>query len=189
MKRSYGQILRVAEAHEIIVNVEPHGYFTTHPDRMEEMLAFVDSPFLRMNMDTGNTFIAGRDPVAFLKRFIQKVSHVHLKDVSRELAEAIRGGATGIAMSHVALGEGVNADNIRACLKLLRDHGYEGNLSIECEGQSGPLLEQSLAWTRRTLADLGIKEKKLRPAPTRALKPAQALTGKIRPKRRVAGPV
>lgn len=43
---------------------------------MEEMLDFVDSPFLRMNMDTGNTFIAGRDRVAFLKRFLNRVSHV-----------------------------------------------------------------------------------------------------------------
>lgn len=156
MKRSYQQIIRVAEAHEITVNVEPHGYFTTNPEMMEEMLDFVNSPFLRMNMDTGNTFIAGRDPVAFLKRFIKKVSHVHLKDVSKELAAAIRGGSTGIAMSQVALGDGVNADNIRVCLQLLRDHGYEGALSIECEGQSGPLIEQSLAWLRRTLDELKI---------------------------------
>jgi predicted dehydrogenase len=66
MKRSYEQILEVAEAHRIIVNIEPHGYFTTNPDRMAEMLAFVKSPWLRMNMDTGNTFIAGRDPGARL---------------------------------------------------------------------------------------------------------------------------
>ena len=32
MKRSYQQIMQVAQAHEIIVNVEPHGYFTTNPD-------------------------------------------------------------------------------------------------------------------------------------------------------------
>ena len=32
------------------------------PEMMAEMLAFCDSPFLRMNMDTGNTFIAGQRP-------------------------------------------------------------------------------------------------------------------------------
>jgi sugar phosphate isomerase/epimerase len=53
---------------------------------MEKMLAFVDSPYLRMNMDTGNTFIAGQDPVAFLTKFKNKVSHVHVKDVSDTLA-------------------------------------------------------------------------------------------------------
>ena len=83
MKRSYEQIIEVAEAHQIIVNIEPHGYFTTKPDMMAQMLDFCDSPYLRMNMDTGNTFIAGQDPVAFLKRFIDRVSHVHVKDVSR----------------------------------------------------------------------------------------------------------
>ena len=34
MKRSYGQIVEVAEAHQIIINIEPHGYFTTKPDMM-----------------------------------------------------------------------------------------------------------------------------------------------------------
>jgi sugar phosphate isomerase/epimerase len=156
MKRSYRQILKVAEAHRIIVNIEPHGYFTTNPEMMAEMLGFSDSPFLRMNMDTGNTFIAGRDPVAFLGRFIGKVSHVHLKDVSESLAQAVRGGQTGIAVSHCPLGGGVNADNIRQCLVLLRDAGYQGVASIECEGQAGPMLQQSLAWLRQTLAELKI---------------------------------
>jgi sugar phosphate isomerase/epimerase len=158
MKRSYQQILRVAEAHNIIINIEPHGYFTTNPERMEDMLGFVDSPLLRVNMDTGNTFIAGQDPVAFLKRFIAKVSHVHVKDVSESLARAVRGGQTGIAVSHCALGEGANAPNIRQCLEILRDHGYEGALSIECEGQSGPMIEKSLAWLRRTLEELKIAD-------------------------------
>jgi sugar phosphate isomerase/epimerase len=164
MKKSYRQIMRVAEAHQIIINIEPHGYFTTNPDRMEEMLGFVDSPLLRMNMDTGNTFIAGQDPVAFLKRFINKVSHVHVKDVSESLARAVRGGQTGIAVSHCALGEGVNAENIRECLKLLNAHGYKGNLSIECEGMGGPMIEKSLAWLRLTLADLGIEYDGFKPA-------------------------
>jgi sugar phosphate isomerase/epimerase len=156
MKRSYGQILEVAEAHGVTVNIEPHGHFTTRPEMMERMLAFCDSPFLRMNMDTGNTFIAGQDPVDFLRRFIDRVSHVHVKDVSESLAAATRGNQTGIAVSQCALGEGVNAGNIRRCLELLRDHGYRGVLSIECEGQGGPMIERSLAWLRKTLAELRI---------------------------------
>jgi sugar phosphate isomerase/epimerase len=158
MKSEYEQIIEVAEAHHIVVNIEPHGYFTTKPEMMEKMLAFCDSPCLRLNMDTGNTFIAGQDPVAFLKRFIHKVSHVHVKDVSESLALSVRGGQTGIAVSQCALGDGVNADNIRQCIGLLRDQGYQGVLSIECEGQGGPMLVQSLGWLRKTLKDLGIAE-------------------------------
>ncbi|MFC1597277.1 sugar phosphate isomerase/epimerase family protein [Planctomycetota bacterium] len=156
MRRSYEQIIEVAEAYEITITIEVHGYFTTNPDRMAQMLAFCDSPYLRMNMDTGNTFIAGRDPVAFCERFVDKVAHVHVKDVSESLAAAVRGNETGIAVSHCALGEGVNAGNIRTCLARLRDHGYQGVLSMECEGQGGPMIEQSLAWLRAALDDLDI---------------------------------
>jgi sugar phosphate isomerase/epimerase len=156
MKRCYEQIVEVAEAYEITVTIEVHGYFTTRPEMMERMLDFCDSRYLRMNMDTGNTFIAGQDPIAFLKRFINRVSHVHVKDVSESLAAAVRGDQTGIAVSHCALGEGVNAGNIRRCLQILRDHGFTGVLSMECEGQAGPMIEQSLRWLQDTLGELNI---------------------------------
>jgi sugar phosphate isomerase/epimerase len=153
MRRIYRDILTVAEAYEITVNIEPHGYYTTKPDFMAEMLAFSDSPYLRMNMDTGNTFIAGQDPVAFVEQFKDKISHVHVKDVSDTLAASARGELTGIAVSHCAIGEGVNSTNIRRCLEVLFANGYDGVLSIECEGQGGPMIEQSLAWVR-TIAEL-----------------------------------
>lgn len=160
MKRSYEQILEVAEAYEIVINIEVHGYFTTKPDFLERMLAFVDSPWLGLNLDTGNSFIAGRNPVEFVERFAKKIRHVHIKDVSESFAALARGNATGIALSHCAIGDGVNAENIRTCLRLLRDGGYTGVLSMECEGAGGPMIEKSLNWLRRTLKELDITEEK-----------------------------
>ena len=152
MRGLYRRIVSVAESYQITINIEPHGYFTTRPEIMAEMLEFVDSPFLRMNMDTGNTFIAGQDPVAFLRRNLKKVNHVHIKDVSQSLAAAARGDLTGIAVSHCALGDGINAENIVHCVEMLAESGYDGVLSIECEGQGGPMIERSLAWLRGVLA-------------------------------------
>jgi sugar phosphate isomerase/epimerase len=154
MKRSYQQIIEVAEAHRIVINIEPHGYFTTKPEFVGRMLDFVDSPYLRMNFDSGNTYIAGQHPAAFLARFAERVNHVHVKDVSQSLSDATRGKQAGIAVSQCALGEGVNAENIKKCLALLRDRGYDGVLSVECEGQGGPMIERSLEWLRTTLAEL-----------------------------------
>jgi sugar phosphate isomerase/epimerase len=153
MRRIYRQVVRAAEAYGIVINIEPHGYYTTKPEFMAEMLSFVDSPYLRMNMDTGNTFIAGQDPVAFLRQFVSRVSHVHVKDVSETLAASLRGELTGIPVSHCAIGEGVNVENIRACLSILVANGYNGVASIECEGQGGPMLEGSLEWVRGALKD------------------------------------
>ncbi|HVN53680.1 MAG TPA: sugar phosphate isomerase/epimerase [Anaerolineaceae bacterium] len=153
MKFSYEQIIDVAEKYKMIIDIEPHGYYTTKPEFMEKMLAFVDSPSLRMNMDTGNTFIAGQDPAAFLSRFKDKVSHVHVKDVSESLAASLRGELTGIAVSQCAIGDGVNVNNIRKCFDILVDIGYDGVVSLECEGQGGPMIEKSLGFVRGLVAD------------------------------------
>ncbi|MEN6534977.1 MAG: TIM barrel protein, partial [Bryobacteraceae bacterium] len=40
--RIYRQIVPVAERYGITINIEPHGYFTTKPEFMAEMLNFVD---------------------------------------------------------------------------------------------------------------------------------------------------
>jgi sugar phosphate isomerase/epimerase len=89
--------------------------------------------------------------VKFLKRFRDKVSHCHIKDVSAELAEAVRGGQTGIASSVVSIGEGVNAENIAGCIELLKEIDFDGVLSIECEAAPGKV-EQSIEWLRKEIA-------------------------------------
>jgi inosose dehydratase len=151
MKQYYRIVLEWAERYDIIINVEPHGPYTTNPDTMEQILSFFDTPYLRLNLDTGNTFIAGQDPVAFLRRFRHKLSHCHIKDVSKELADAVRGGLTGIATSVVAIGEGVNADNIAGCIELLKQIKWDGVLSIECEAAPGKV-EQGIDWLRKQIA-------------------------------------
>ncbi len=151
IKQYYRVVLEWAERYEIIINVEPHGPYTTNPDTMERILSFFDSPYLRLNLDTGNTFIAGQDPVKFLHRFRHKLSHCHIKDVSEALARAARGQETGIASSVVAIGEGVNADNIAGCIELLKKTKWDGILSIECEAAPGKV-EQSIDWLRKEIA-------------------------------------
>lgn len=160
MKRSYSYIVELAELYGININIEIHGYFTTKPEMLEKMLDFVKSDRLGLNLDTGNTFIAGQDPVEFCRKFIKKIKHVHIKDVSESLAMSLRGKDTGIGISHCAVGEGVNAGNIKKVLEMLRDNGYAGTLSIECEGKGGILLEKSLKWLRDTLKELGISEER-----------------------------
>ncbi|MBI4602348.1 MAG: sugar phosphate isomerase/epimerase [Planctomycetes bacterium] len=150
IKQYYRVVLEWAERYGMIINVEPHGPYTTNPDCMEQILSCVDSPYLKMNFDTGNAFIAGNDPVEFLRRFRHKVSHCHVKDVSESLARAVRGGETGIATSVVSIGEGVNADNIARCIELLKEIRWSGVLSIECEAVPGNV-EKSLEWLRKRI--------------------------------------
>jgi sugar phosphate isomerase/epimerase len=48
----------------------------------------------------------------------------------------------------------VNAGNIRRSVEILAASGYDGVLSLECEGQGGPMIERSLAWVRQLLSEV-----------------------------------
>jgi inosose dehydratase len=149
-KENYKQILEWAEDYEIVINIEPHGPYTTNPDLMEKMLNFFDTPWLGLNFDTGNTFIAGQEPPAFLKRFLPKLNHMHIKDVAPDVAEE-RGESTGIGTSYCPIGQGVNADNIQACIQLLKEANWNGVLSVECLG-TDEILSASVEWLREQIA-------------------------------------
>jgi sugar phosphate isomerase/epimerase len=143
------QCATVAENHKVILNVEPHGPFTNH---VEFLLAIVEpfqSEYVQINFDTGNTFIAGNDPVAFLKGVRKYVNHVHVKDVSKELAEAARGKSSGISASVVSIGQGVNAPNIAGCIQYLKETNWDGVFSIESDGEEN--IQPSVEWLRQQI--------------------------------------
>ena len=131
---NYRQVLPWAKDYGVIINIEPHGPYTTDGDFMERLFSYFESEHLRFNMDTGNSFIAGLEPLDYLKRFRKYLTHAHIKDVSAGLAAAARGEETGIAVSEVPIGGGVNADNIKQCIDFLKQTNFDGVLSIECFG-------------------------------------------------------
>ncbi len=147
---NYRQCLSWAEDYGVIINVEPHGPYTTDGDFMERLFTYFDSEFLRFNFDTGNSFIAGLDPLEYLKRFRQHLSHAHIKDVSPQLAAALRGEETGIACSEVPIGGGANGENINKCIDYLRQTDFSGVLSIECYG-SDENIRKSVEFLREAL--------------------------------------
>lgn len=138
---NYRQVLPWARDYEVIVNVEPHGPYTTDVDFMRRLFDTFGSEYLRLNMDTGNTFIAGLDPVQYLRDLLPYLSHMHIKDVSQSLAATIRGEETGIACSEVPIGGGVNAENIGRCIEVLKETEWSGSVTIECHGADRNICE------------------------------------------------
>jgi sugar phosphate isomerase/epimerase len=150
-KESMRQILEWAEDYEVTVNIETHGPYTNDPEILDRMLNFFDTERLGLNLDTGNTFIAGGNPVDFAQRFMSKLRYMHIKDVSESLAAALRGEETGIAMSESPIGQGVNAENISACIRLLKAADWDGVISVECLG-TDENLTASIGWLREQIA-------------------------------------
>lgn len=156
---NYRQCLAWAEDYRVIINVEPHGPYTNDLEFMHQLFKTFESEWLRCNFDTGNTFIAGHDPLDYLKALRPYVAHCHIKDVSAELAAAVRGEETGIGSSIVPVGGGVNAENIRRCLAYLDETKWDGVVSIECHG-SDENTAASVKWMKAAVAELRKRRKR-----------------------------
>ena len=153
IKYHFECVLPTAERRDAIIAVEPHGRLTTRPDTLMQIVTQNGSDRIGINFDTGNSFIAGQDPVAFLKQVKDRVVHMHIKDVSEALARTLRGEETGIASSEVYLGQGVNADNIKKCLDIMAATDREIPISPEAGGDR--LMRPSIDWLRSHLTALG----------------------------------
>lgn len=120
--------LQVAEEVGVSICFEPHGEFSTHPDKVLQLLSEIDSPWLGINFDTGNTYIAGQDPIVYLRAVAPHVRHVHAKDIGSAQSTR-RGQVTGTPVG-VAVGEG--EIDFPTVISILKDHGYQGVLAVEC---------------------------------------------------------
>ncbi|MCX7667479.1 MAG: sugar phosphate isomerase/epimerase [Atribacterota bacterium] len=128
MKYSLTVVLQTAERYGIYIGIEPHNEFTTNPETLERILHLVDSPFLRVNFDTGNSFISGHDPYKALEAVVDRVIHVHAKDIGGALLDE-RGKVHGTPVG-VACGDGVI--DWERVMTILSRAGYQGVLSVEC---------------------------------------------------------
>jgi len=82
-----------------------------------------------VNFDTGNSYLAGEDPVEWLRSAGERLVHLHAKDISVQQSTAERGKVTGTPVG-CACGEGVVdwPTVVDICRKLPRDIVF----SVEC---------------------------------------------------------
>ena len=120
----------VAERHGVYVCIEPHGVYTKTSEGLLRIVDLVPSPWIQVNWDTGNAYLAGvEDPYEALERAASRVFHVHAKDISLEHSERERGKVTGTPVG-CACGDGV-VDWERV-LHILDPLDRELTLSVEC---------------------------------------------------------
>ncbi|NLA52820.1 MAG: myo-inosose-2 dehydratase [Clostridiales bacterium] len=105
-------------------------------DETDRMMQNTDPRYVFLCYDTGHFTFAGEDPLTMLKKYADRVGHVHLKDMRREVVDrvkpegwsflrAVREGAFTVP------GDGcVEFDPI---FELLSKAGYEGWLLVEAE--------------------------------------------------------
>jgi len=130
------EILEVAERYKVCLAIEPHGTFSLSAAGLKKIMSISNSKYLGINYDTANIHRASyvetkdgvyswkligerQDEVEVLKAIAKRVVHVHIKDIKGK--------------SCVALGKG--EVNLKGCIKVLKENGYDGVLSLETEGE------------------------------------------------------
>ena len=136
IKYHFSCVLPVAQRHGVRIAIEPHGQLTTKPDTMLQLATQNHSDLIGINFDTGNSYIAGQDPVAFVEKVKDYIIHMHIKDVAESRAAEMRGEETGIASSEVYVGAGVNAENISKILDIMIATGRDIPIAPEAGGDA-----------------------------------------------------
>jgi inosose dehydratase len=122
----------LAAASGIGVAVHPH--FATHIEKASEIDRLMSTTDLDLCLDTGHLQLGGADPLGYLRRYADRVRHVHLKDIRLGIAEAARRAelrADGDWWNELScrLGDGDVA--LAPFLAELISTGYDGWLVIE----------------------------------------------------------
>ena len=120
----------VAARHRKFLCIEPHGTYSKTSDGLLKIVRLVDSPWIQVNWDTGNSYLAGiEDPYEGLTKVRDRVHHIHAKDISIQQSSAERGKVTGTPVG-CACGEGVV--DWKRVAEILEPVDREIFLSVEC---------------------------------------------------------
>jgi len=136
---------------------ENHGYFSQDADRVEKLINTVDHPAFGALVDIGNFMCADEKSARSVGILARYCKHVHVKDFHFKSGSEMAPGngwfttRGGDYLRGAILGSG--AVPVAQCIRVLKNAGYDGYLSIEFEGCEDHLrgIEWGLAFLRRCL--------------------------------------
>ncbi|KPK46192.1 MAG: xylose isomerase [Planctomycetes bacterium SM23_25] len=136
--------VRMAADYGVRILLEPHGPITDTIQGIQDVMAMLGDPeSLGVNLDTGNSWLGGADPVEMARVFKDKIHHVHWKDLGEEWVEK-RGTLFGCGFSTIALGDGVI--DLKGVCEVLKD-APAASSTLEIIG-SEEILKKSAAFLK-----------------------------------------
>ncbi len=124
-----------AEEYGLTVGIHAHaaGFMDFEPE-LERLLDEVKEDILKICFDTGHHSYAGFDPVAFMRRYVGRISYMHFKDIDPKVKADVIARRTGF---YEACGQGIfctlgDGDvDFPAVRQVLLDAGFSGWCTVE----------------------------------------------------------
>ena len=135
--KGYKGVTEYAADKGVKTMIENHGFFFQDSERVETLINTVNHPNFGALVDIGNFLCADDEPTRAVKRMAPYAFHVHAKDFHVKCASADPGAGwfrsrNGTWLRGAIVGHG-NV-NVKRCVEILKEAGYDKYLSIEFEG-------------------------------------------------------
>jgi len=137
-----GQGVRLAYHHHM-------GAYVEAPDDIDRLMGATGDD-VGLLFDSGHAYFGGGDPVAILRKHIDRVCHVHCKDVRPAIVRHARNRQWSFldaVLNGVFTVPGDGAIDFASIVDTLRNHGYRGWLVVEAE--QDPALASSHAYAQK----------------------------------------
>ena len=149
------------EDYGLTVSIHAHaGGFMDFEPELERLLDQVDPATLKICFDTGHHSYAGFDPVAFMRRHIDRISYMHFKDINPVVKARAVANRTGF---YDACGQGIFCNlgqgdvDFPAVRQILLDANFNGWCTVEqdCDPSGGTSPVTDAAANRAYLSSIG----------------------------------
>ena len=105
-------------------------------EEIDRFMEMVDPELVFLLFDSGHLSFAGIDPEKVLKKYVNRVKHVHLKDIRREMVEKSRNERWSFlkgVREGVFTVPGDGDVDFAPIFRILEEAGYEGWVVVEAE--------------------------------------------------------
>ena len=132
-----------------------HAHYGTNVETEEDidrLMAMTDPEHVTLLYDTGHIALGGGDPLGVLKRHLNRIEYVHLKDVRESVATRVAAKELGFleaVRAGVFTVPGDGAIDFSPLFEVLADSGYRGWFVIEAE--QDPDRAQPIEYMKRAL--------------------------------------
>jgi inosose dehydratase len=131
-----------------------HHHMGTIIESQSDIERFMDmaGPQTRLLLDTGHAYFGGADPAALADKYMDRVTHIHCKNIRREKMDQVRAKnlsfLEGVRRGTFTVpGDAEGCLDFEPVLRIAADRGYQGWVVIEAEQDSArynPLEYQGL---------------------------------------------
>ncbi|RXI40852.1 myo-inosose-2 dehydratase [Clostridium tetani] len=105
-------------------------------EEIDKLMEMTDPTLVYLLYDTGHLVFSGEDPIVVLRKYINRIKHVHLKDIREDVVKIVKQKKMSFLQA-VKLGAftvpGDGDIDFKPVFNILAENNYEGWLLVEAE--------------------------------------------------------